>query len=62
VAEETCSFGVCSGFQTFFHFFPKNFSKLFQTFWKKWLWKKVWEKNGSHPEISELFIAMCHAI
>jgi hypothetical protein len=24
--------------------FPKNFSKLFQTFWKKWLWKKFGKK------------------
>jgi hypothetical protein len=31
------------------NYFPKTFSKLFQTLWKKRLWKKSLEKNGSAP-------------
>ena len=44
VSEETCSFGVRSGFQTFSKLFPKTFSKLLQRVWKNWLGKKVWKK------------------
>jgi hypothetical protein len=41
VAEETFSFGVRSGFQTYSNLLPKTFSKLFQTLWKNILWKKI---------------------
>jgi hypothetical protein len=41
VAEETCFFGVRSGFQTFFQMFSKDF---FQTFWKNFFGKKFGKK------------------
>jgi hypothetical protein len=48
VAEETCSFGVRSGFQTFFQIlFPMNFSKLPNFLEKKSLEKSL--KNMVQP-------------
>jgi hypothetical protein len=44
VAEETCSFGVRSGFQTFSKLFPKTFSKLYKLCEKIGFGKKFGKK------------------
>ncbi len=48
--EETCSFGVSSGFQTFFQTFSTEFFQSFPNFLKKLALEISLEKNGSDPE------------
>jgi hypothetical protein len=44
VAEERCSFGVRTGFQTFFKLFSKLFFQTFPKFLGKLALEKVWKK------------------
>jgi hypothetical protein len=47
VAEETCSLGVRSSFQTFFQTFSKDFFQTFPNSLEKLSLEKSLEKNGS---------------